>query len=52
VTGVTNLKAMAIVAGAITVERLSLRPQYAARVAGIGIIAAGALVIARALGAT
>ncbi len=49
-TGVMDLGAMAIITVAITVERLSPRPQYAARAAGVGIIAAGTLVIARALG--
>jgi predicted metal-binding membrane protein len=49
VTGVMNLGVMAIVTAAITVERLSPRPQHAFRVAGIGIIAAGAFMIARAL---
>jgi len=50
-TGVMDLGAMAVVTAAITVERLSPRPQYAARAAGVVIIAAGVLVIARALGA-
>jgi predicted metal-binding membrane protein len=49
VTGVMNLGVMAIVTVAITVERLSPRPLQAFRVAGIGIIAAGAFMIARAL---
>ena len=48
--GIMNLVVMALVTAAITVERLLPRPQHVVRVAGIGIIAAGALVIARALG--
>lgn len=51
-TGVGNLGAMAIVTAAITVERFWPRPQHAARAAGVGIIAAGAVVIARALAVT
>jgi predicted metal-binding membrane protein len=47
VTGVMNLGTMAIVTAALTVERLSPRPQYAVRVAGIGLIAAGAFVLAQ-----
>jgi predicted metal-binding membrane protein len=49
-TGVMRLGAMAIVATAITAERLSPKPQHVARVTGIGIIATGVLVITRALG--
>jgi predicted metal-binding membrane protein len=51
-TGMGNLGAMAIVTAAITVERFWPRPQHAARAAGVGIIAAGAVVIARALAVT
>ncbi len=50
VTGMTNLGAMAVVAAAITVERLAPRPELVARAAGIVILAAGALAIARAVG--
>jgi len=50
-TGVMDLGAMAVVTAAITVERLSPRPRYAARAAGVIAIAAGTLVIARVLGA-
>jgi predicted metal-binding membrane protein len=49
VTGVMSLNAMTIVAAAITVERLAPRPKRAARVTGVVIIAAGVLVVARAL---
>jgi len=51
VAGVMDLGAMALVAAAITLERLAPRPERAARAAGVVVIAAGALVIARALGA-
>jgi predicted metal-binding membrane protein len=47
VTGVMNLSAMAIVAAAITIERLAARPEQIARAVGVVIIAAGAFVIAR-----
>jgi predicted metal-binding membrane protein len=50
-TGVMDLGTMAVVTATVTVERLSPRPQYAARAAGVVVIAAGTLVIARALGA-
>jgi len=40
---------MAMVAAAITVERFAPRPERAARVTGVVVIAAGVLVIARAL---
>jgi predicted metal-binding membrane protein len=51
-TGVMDLGAMAVVAAAITVERLAPRPERAARAAGVVAIGAGALVLARALGVT
>jgi predicted metal-binding membrane protein len=49
VTDVMSLGAMAMVAGAITLERFVPRPQRAARVIGVLVIAAGVLAIARAL---
>jgi predicted metal-binding membrane protein len=49
VTGVMDLGAMAVVAAAITVERLAPRPERAARAAGVVLVAAGAVVIARAV---
>ena len=48
--GMMDLGIMALVAAAITVERLGPRPERVASVAGIVIILAGALVIARGLG--
>jgi predicted metal-binding membrane protein len=48
-TGMMYLSTMAIVTAAITVERLSPRPQHAARATGVVVIAAGVFVIARAL---
>lgn len=51
VAGVMDLAAMALVAAAITVERLAPWPDWAARAAGAVVFAAGALAIARALGA-
>jgi predicted metal-binding membrane protein len=51
VGGVMDLRAMVTVAAAITVERLAPRPERAARVTGVLVIAAGALMLARALGA-
>jgi predicted metal-binding membrane protein len=50
VTGVMDVGAIAVVAVAITVERLTPRPERTVRVAGVLVIAAGALVIVRALG--
>ena len=50
VTGVMNLAGMAMVAAAITFERLAPKPEGATRAAGVVVIAAGAVVIARALG--
>ncbi len=49
VTGVMDLGAMALVAAAITVERLAPSPERAARATGVVIVAAGAVVIARGL---
>jgi predicted metal-binding membrane protein len=49
VTDVMNLGAMGMVATAITVERLAPRPLAAARASGVVVVAAGALMIARAL---
>ena len=50
VAGVMDLGAMAVVAAAITVERLAPRPESAARATGMVAIAAGAVLMARALG--
>jgi len=49
VTGVMNLVAMAMLAAAITIERLVPKPERAARVAGIAMIAAGAYLMERAM---
>jgi predicted metal-binding membrane protein len=49
VTGVMNVSGMAIVAAAITVERVAARPEQIARAVGVVVIAAGAFVIARAV---
>ena len=51
VAGVMDLGAMALVAAAITLERLAPWPGAAARATGVAAVAAGALVVARALGA-
>jgi predicted metal-binding membrane protein len=50
VAGVMDLGVMAVVAAAITVERLAARPESAARATGVVAIATGAFAIARALG--
>jgi predicted tellurium resistance membrane protein TerC len=50
VIGMMNLGVIAMVALAITVERLARRPEAVARAAGVVVIAVGALLIARALG--
>jgi predicted metal-binding membrane protein len=50
VTGVMDLGIMAIVAAAITVERLAPKPERVARAAGVVIVVAGILMIVRALG--
>ena len=49
VVGAMNPGAMAIIAAAITAERLAPRPANLARAAGVAIILAGAIAIARAL---
>ena len=49
VTGVMNLGAMALVAVAITAERLIPEPKRAARGVGLAIIAAGVLMVGRAM---
>ncbi len=49
VTDVMNLAAMAMLATAITIERLVQKPERAARVAGIAMIAAGVYVMERAM---
>ncbi len=51
VTGMMRLGTMALVAAAITLERLARRPERVARAAGVVVLAAGGLVLARALGA-
>jgi predicted metal-binding membrane protein len=51
VSGVMDLGVMVAVAAAITVERLAPRPGHVARALGVVVLTAGALVIARALGA-
>ncbi|CAB3648062.1 hypothetical protein LMG24238_00924 [Paraburkholderia sediminicola] len=50
VAGVMDLRVMAVVTAAITVERLAPRGDRAARVIGAGIVGAGVLLIARAVG--
>jgi len=47
VTGVMDLGAMAVVAAAITLERLAPQPHRAARATGVVVIIAGAVVILR-----
>ena len=49
VVGAMNLVAMAILAAAITTERVAPRPAIAARVVGVAIIAVGVVAIVRAL---
>ncbi len=51
VTGVMNLGVMALVAVAITAERLFTKPERAARGAGLVIIATGVFMIVRAMSA-
>jgi predicted metal-binding membrane protein len=51
VNGVMSLRAMGMVAAAITIERFAPRPEPAARLTGVIVIAAGVVVIARALNA-
>jgi predicted metal-binding membrane protein len=50
VMGMMNLWVLAMVALAITAERLARRPEAVARAAGVVVIAVGALLVARALG--
>jgi predicted metal-binding membrane protein len=50
VIGVMDLRAMAIVAAAITLERLAPAGQRVARIIGVGVIAAGLFLMARAGG--
>lgn len=49
VSGLMDLGAMALVTVSITAERLSPRPERVAQAAGVVILAAGALAIARAV---
>jgi predicted metal-binding membrane protein len=49
VIGVMDLRAMAAVAGIITVERLAPSTSRVARAIGAGVVATGVLLIARAL---
>jgi predicted metal-binding membrane protein len=49
--GVMDLRAMAIVAAAITAERLLPRPRIAAVAAGLLLLAAGGIAIGRVMGA-
>jgi predicted metal-binding membrane protein len=49
VVGAMNLAAMAILAAAITVERIAPRPAIAARAAGAVAIMLGVIAIARAM---
>ncbi len=51
-TGVTDLSAMAMIAIAITVERLAPKRRRAARAIGFLIMAAAILVIVRAVGSS
>ena len=48
VTGVMNLRTMAVVATAITVERLAPAGEHVARATGIVVLGAGLFLIARA----
>ncbi|CAE6737778.1 hypothetical protein R75461_02317 [Paraburkholderia nemoris] len=50
VAGVMDLRVMAAVTAAITVERLAPRGERVARVIGVGIVGAGVLLIVRAVG--
>ena len=49
VIGVMDLRAMAVVTAAITVERLATNAQRVARVIGAGVVGAGLFLIARAV---
>jgi predicted metal-binding membrane protein len=50
VLGVMDLRVMAVVTAAITVERLAPRGERVARVIGVGVVGAGLVLIARAVG--
>jgi len=50
VIGVMDLRAMAVVTAAITIERLAPAPERVARAIGAGALGAGALMIAQAAG--
>jgi len=50
VIGVMNLRAMAVVAAAITVERLAPAGERVARATGAVVVGAGLLLLARAAG--
>ena len=50
VTGVMDLRAMAVVAAAITVERLAPAGEHVARAIGVVAIGAGVFLIARTAG--
>jgi predicted metal-binding membrane protein len=50
VVGVMELRAMAVVAAAITVERLAPAGERVARVIGAIVVGAGVVLIARAAG--
>jgi predicted metal-binding membrane protein len=52
VLGAMRLGAVVLVGVVITVERIAPRPVLVARIAGIAIFAAGAVLLARALGAS
>ena len=50
VTGMMDLRVMAAVTAAITVERVAPHGERAARIIGAGIVGAGGLLIVRAVG--
>ncbi len=50
VTGMTNLGIMALLAAAITLERLAPKPELVAHLAGVAMVGGGGLMMARALG--
>jgi hypothetical protein len=50
VVGVMDLRAMVVVGGAITVERLAPAGEGVARAVGIGVVGAGVFMVARAVG--
>jgi len=52
VIGVMDLRAMAVVTAAITVERLAPAGERVARAVGAVVVVAGFLLIARAVGLT